>query len=234
MAAPLEIQIDSKRLQKILAASPKELYKALKSAARDIGRRFLSHHRAKRMSGPLGQRVLATKKGLKSHFKYDVSGTTLNSLKVEMGTRSRVAIEHEKGRKLRAKGTAYMTIPMPAAKTAKGRTTKRAKKLLMNAKHVHQAPQAGFGLRHKGRRVKDKLFLIRARDGRKYLATAKTGAKSKGKQLITLWFHLKKSAQLRPLLDFEGLWETWRKKQGRRRWNGAVRGALKAARRKSA
>ena len=199
------VQINSRRLEKALRTVPKALYKRLREAGRTrVGPRYLAFHRAKRLSGmKAGGGVKGTKRGLKSQFAVKMSGATINTLTLKMYTRSYIAKEHEEGRRIFAKKGKYLVIPMDGAKSKSGKVTKVARRLL------------------KAR----KLFLIRRKDNKAFLARYQRG---KGKKRLVFMFHLVGRAQLKPRLQFRQLWPQYRSRMIRE-YNRAVGQALKSA-----
>jgi hypothetical protein len=64
-----------------------------------------------------------------------------------------------------------------------------------------------------------------------------TGEFARFREKLTFWFHLAKSAQLKPRLDFEmgrGIWERYYNEVATKRFISAVKGAISAARKKAA
>lgn len=243
MTAPVEIKINGKRLMKALHAAPEELLKALRDAGHDIGKRYMGFHAARRLRGTDegGKGVRGTRRGLLSPRVRQVSteGTTLDSLKLRIRMASPIAIQHEVGALLKPKANQWMAIPMSRrsktigkATDAMGRKTAAARQLLKDMPHIANAYAAGFTLRRKsGRRLKG-LFTVRHKaTGQSFLALQVGAAKDRK---LAYWFHLKKSAQLKPRLDFTPLFfQNEYYPKAIKRFNSAVSFALKAAREKA-
>jgi hypothetical protein len=215
----LDVKIDAVRLLRVLKAAPQELDRAMVGVANRIGYRYLGFHRARRMRGPPG--VRATNRGLPRQFRVDVTGTKLDRLRVDIGTRSPVAILHERGGTTRSSGGG-LAVPFSSLSKAE---QKRAKALLRQTRNVLQARSQGFNLvGSKGRKVKG-LFVIRRKDGRRFLAEARGGG-------IKFLFHLEQQVVNRPLLGFFALWKEFRP-TAIKLFNQGIRFALAATRRKA-
>lgn len=222
----VEVTINDKALRKALEIAPVELYRTLKDAAGRIGERYLGYHRARRMSGGKGGKkgVRGKRNGLRKHFGIRVAGRSLSTLTLWMGTKSYVAIQHEVGATVRARGHRYMVLPMQAARDQYGRRTKRADALLKRSKAM------GFATTTKRQKGGMRLFPLRRSDGKTFLVTKQTGKKGYGG--LTFWFHLVRSVQLRPRLGFHAEWPSY-EPRAIREFNAAVGRALRIATRRS-
>jgi len=217
-----------------------------KMAFEEVAQRYRAYHRKERMqvkgatvgirsgrtlqTGEGGAKLVNT--GVAGHFKYQSTGTTLNDLRTTLGTRSRVAIEHEKGGAIYPHGRKYMTVPMPAAQNRFGGNSKAAKRLLAQSKAqmgYQSATSGGFGFNAKLGRARSPLFVIRV-GGRSFLAQrVRSGERQKYqpgaygqvrrktsresfRTKLKFWFHLQRSTRLRPRLEFLSLWDGWGEK----------------------
>lgn len=244
----ISIQIDHKRLSKLLETTPEELDRVMPGVAKRIGYRYLGFHRARRMRGPPGVFATGTPpserglngaitnktSGLKAHFRVDVSGTKFDRLSVTMGTRSIVALQQEQGATLTAGGGRYMAIPLSkwgGTKLTRA-TIARARKMIRKDSHVRLAGKLGFDLRNsRGRIQKERLVVFKAKDGRVYLAEPpdpKAGIRGR----FRIWFTLKKVAILGPRLDFLKLWKDF-EPTAIKMFNGGLAFALAAVRRRA-
>lgn len=204
----LEIKVASKRVQQVLSATPAELFKAQVEAGKRVGDRYLAHHRARRMRGGIG--VRGTAKGIRTHFKRDVTGTNLGNMVLTMGTKSRVAIEHERGGTLTPGKRSALLIPF--------------------SKFSRQRQKTFRALAKAG-----KLIVIRARDGRAYLARPTTSRKQFQAQFAkqeNLVAHLQRTVRLKPRLGFHAEWPGYIPK-AMQIFKAAVPAAINAARRKA-
>lgn len=219
------------------------IFENTRTGLKDCARRYRAYHRKERMtrkgatvgirSGRTAQTgeggtVLANT-GVAGHFKYEAYGTSLKDLHVDLGTRSRVAIEHEQGGQIFPRGRKYMVLPMPIAQTRFGGTTKAAKRLLAQSKAqmgYQSASSGGFSFNPKLGKTRNPLFPIRVR-GRSFLAQQVRSASRSPMQAgayglvrkksayegfrtrLKFWFHLRRSTRLRPRLQFIDLFGGW-------------------------
>jgi hypothetical protein len=220
----LDVKIDSARLLRVLKAAPQELDRAMVGVANRIGFRYLGFHRARRMRGPPG--VRATNRGLPRQFRVDVTGTKLDRLRVSIGTRSGVALLHERGGTTRSKAGA-LAVPFSSLSKAEQKTAKR---LLRQTRDVIRARNRGEVLRKKGRRVKSlDVFVIESRKkGKNRFLVQKRGTRGGLKFL----FHLEKKVVNKPILGFFALWKEFRP-TAIKLFNQGIRFALAATRRKA-
>lgn len=243
-AQAIEVKVNSKALLKALNACPDELYKALKVAGYDIGKRYLGYHRVRRMRGPADGNRGVYGPVIAKHFFVDTSGTELNTLRMAVGSKSRVVLEHELGAILKPRSRVHMAIPYGFTRPTKAWRTK-ARALLRRGRHQARAAKAGFTLYEKGRKQTG-LIPITNKAGKIFLVTPRAAAKKSARQAkgagyslvqrardkFVVWFHLVKTAHLKPRLDFRALWKPYRLSTGMKRFNAAVKGAIAAARRK--
>ena len=248
MTAPVEIKINGKRLMKALHAAPEELYKALKTAAdhpKDgIGARYFGFHAARRLRGQTGIRGTSKEypppskaAGFTSKRVRRVSteGTTLDLLKMKITLATPLAIQHEVGELIRRRGNVWMSVPMSGgpAVDKMGRKTAKGREMLRMMRHHRQAAEGGFRLWKQTKRGSQQikgLFVVRHKHGDKRFL-AQVGPKT-GKRRLVYWFHLERSAQLKPRLDFRKLWSDYRP-AAIKRLNGAITAALQEARKKA-
>lgn len=219
----LSVEIDHKRLTKLLETTPEELDRVMPGVAKRIGYRYLGFHRARRMRGPPGVFATGTPpserganapitnrtSGLRAHFKVDVTGTKFDRLAVSMGTKSVVALQQEQGATLTAGDGRYMAIPFSrwGGKVSKAAIA-RARSWIRKDAHVRLGQKLGFDLRNsKGRLQKEKLVVFKGKDGRLYLATPPDKDVEERHARFRMWFHLKKVAVLGPRLEFGKLWK---------------------------
>ncbi len=205
----LDIKVDSVRLQRALQAAPGELYESLRGVANQIGKRYIGFFRAKRLRGPpgvRGTRGQPGRPGLLNAFRYDIGGTNLNRLRVDIGTRSRVALEHEEGRLIRAKEGRFLLVPLQI----RGKEMTRAQ--IKNAR---------------AKRRSGALFFFRARNGQRFLAE-RTSKKGRPR----LVFALVPAVKLSPRLKFRLTWLEFRP-NAIKLFNQGLKFALAAARKKA-
>jgi hypothetical protein len=177
-AQGMEVKVDSKRLLKALEACPDELFKALKVAGADIGKRYFGYHAARRMMGGAkrdkSKGVNATRAGLLAEKRrmVDLSGSTLDALRMLIKFKSPIAVIHEFGRVITPKKSVYMTLPMPAAKGSDTRVTKKARALITRSKSVLAQLSTTGGKAGASSGKGKVLFPIRRRDGKIFLVTS--------------------------------------------------------------
>jgi hypothetical protein len=213
------IRVHKEALQRALRLSPEKLFRRLNIAAGDIGQRYIGYHRAHRLGGMEGAKgVRGTRgqpglPGLLRAYYADVSGTTLESIKIQFHTPSYVAREHEFGATIHAKAGTYMTVPMPDAYGADHRVLQSVRRLMADAKLARRGAEFGFNIlargakRQRTRIIKDKLFIIRRRDGKLFLAMLRDPEARDTRSRLKILFHLEPVVKLQPRTDFLALWD---------------------------
>ncbi len=125
----VDVTLDTKRLQKAMKESPVRLYQELRTAIRN---HHLRHHKAWRSShfhaGKGGVGVQTRSSNLKDAFSVNTFGSDLNTLAVVTASAgSPYARIQEEGGTIKPTKSAWLTIPLDAAKTAGGQLRKPAK-----------------------------------------------------------------------------------------------------------
>lgn len=171
------VEVDARKLQRLLRAAPQELDNVLPIVGGRIGQRYLGFHRARRLRGPpgvRGTRGTATNPGLLSAFRVDTHWErSAGKFEITVGTNNLIAKQHEYGATLRAFGGGKMAVPMPWLSRSQ---VKRARRLLIQSKNVRRAASEGFDLRRgKQGRQKQRGLVYIASKGREMLAERRGG-----------------------------------------------------------
>ncbi len=202
------------RVERAFRVAADRLPPRLRDAGAELGRRYIGFHRAQRLRGRTagGRGVRGTRRGLLSQFAYQVTGQRLSDIQVKIGTRSRVALEHELGIVRRAPAGRNLRIPFSSI-TDKGRLPARVKKLLRESGEVLQASRSGFELvrrTRKGRQITRRNPLVRIESGSgTYLAEIVNAKGNKPRDRLRLLFHLHPQAVIPARLDFRALFRSW-------------------------
>ena len=252
MSKAMEIKIDGRKLMRMLKATPAEMYKALRTAAGDpkngIGARYFGFHAARELTGTGGniygtnQAYPAPSKAVgfrhKSVRRVITEGTTLDTLHMRLVFANPLAMKHEVGGTIRS--NTWMAVPMSRRSrsnvkdkvtTDKGRKTAAARQLLRDMPHMSNAAAAGFRLHSAAGREMKGLFVVRHKSsGKSFLARVSGRGKTRK---LNYWFHLERSVQLKPKLDFRKLWASYIP-TGMKRLHGAIAAALRESKKKAA
>lgn len=221
----VEAKVDTLQAEKFFEGLPRDVAKAMKTAAATVGKRYLGYHRAQRMRGVQGAiGIRGTRKGLQSHFRYEVEGETLDDIKVTIGTKSRVALEFEEGRKIVSKQGRFLLVPLPPAVDANGRVKKSVRNLLKAKKlFILRSPSTGRAFLAGG--LSKRSFTKKKKEA------AAAGAPIGHRSGVVLYFILKKDVQEKKRLEFFQLFEQWKAK-GVEIFTKSLRYAIAAAARK--
>jgi len=198
----ISVVVDTKRLERAFQLAPKVLRERLYKAAGRVGSRYLGYHRARRLKSPSGgipEKGVRARARFKANFKKEVSGNTLDSLKLRIYAKGEVARRQEFGGAVRAKSGKYLVVPMPAAKNAKGFVKKKAYDYLRSGR------------------------LIPIKRGKKTFLALK-----RAKNQLQFFFHLERTVRLKPRLGFlryRGEWGAFKPK-GMRDFQYGVRAAI--------
>lgn len=213
----------TKRLQRRLAQLPRHLSGDLKKGLGRLGVRFHQFHRRERLKGPPGIKASGRRGGLVKQRKFRVSGAALRNLALKTNVRSRVAVDHEKGRTIRPARGGYLALPMPAAKKKVGGVSRVARRLLANTNLIAEARRRGRVARSKGGRRLQGLFVIQSGSRRFVARPAKKGSGDRP----TLLFHLRRRVKLRKRLQYYKTFRRFMPRQGIRILHGSLRHAVR-------
>src|SRR5262245_34306084 len=117
--AQVELKVDTKKLEKALAAAPGELDHAMVAVANQVGKRYLGYHAARRLRGPPGVRGTRARgggfllRGPKAPFRYVIQGNQLANIVLEVAAKSPIAVVHELGKEIVARSGGSMVVPLP-------------------------------------------------------------------------------------------------------------------------
>lgn len=206
MAAAFTFKVRTRGTTEFLNFTSAELRRAWRPAGFRLAQRFFAFHTRKKLRGGGERNIRATRRGWLSRGRpgnprfRDVSQQG-NKTTLEMDFRGAVAITHEKGERQRAEAGRYFVLPMPAARTTRGKLKAGAKRALERSRALIREGLQRRDLRTKRER-QGVLFPIRS-GGRIFLA------QRVGRQLRLL-FHLQKTLTYRERLDYFETWNEYR------------------------
>ena len=202
MAGEISLQIKSKGTIDFLKFTSKELSRAWKPASFRLAQKFFTFHTKKKLRGGGDQNLRATRKGWLSaqrpgsprftSVKDSGSGAVL-----EMDFRGAVALTHQEGLRQRAKAGGYFVLPLPAARTTRGKVKLTAKKALERSQNLIKE-----GIRRRDLKTKRerKGILFPIKSGSRIFLAQRVG------QRVVFLFHLQKTLSYKERLDY---FESW-------------------------
>jgi hypothetical protein len=223
-----EITVNARKAENLIDFIPDELDKRFPAIVERALIRYRGFHRVRRLKGPPPV-IVGTRKGLLGAFGVYVTGTTVATTVGKISTKSYVAIEHEEGRRLRAREGKSLAIPFSSFSKVE---RKAARRLLDKSRKTVLGIRGGKRIRRS--RLLKLLFVIRNRAGKAFLAQRlEDPPKAFGSKRVRILFHLQREAQLKPRLDFISVFKNDFRPQLSKEIGGGVKAAVNAAARKA-